>query len=77
MQGYGLVLPLIDLFRRYFEIEGTDDPRRIRERVTGKLLTLDEALRPTLPAFLALLDVPVEDASPGPTAIRRSAGGGR
>jgi predicted ATPase len=31
--------------------------------VTGKLLTLDEALRPTLPAFLALLDVPVEDAS--------------
>ena len=56
-------LPLIDLFRRYFEIEGTDDPRRIRERVTGKLLTLDEALRPTLPAFLALLDVPVEDAS--------------
>ena len=56
-------LPLIDLFRRYFEIEGTDDPRRIRERVTGKLLTLDEALRPTMPAFLALLDVPVEDAS--------------
>ena len=56
-------LPLIDLFRRYFEIEGTDDPRRIRERVTGKLLTLDEALRPTLPAFLALLDVPIEDAS--------------
>ena len=56
-------LPLIDLFRRYFEIEGTDDPRRMRERVTGKLLTLDEALRPTMPAFLALLDVPVEDAS--------------
>ena len=27
-----------------------DDPRRIREKVTGKLPTLDEALRPTLPA---------------------------
>jgi tetratricopeptide (TPR) repeat protein len=67
-------LPLIDLLRRYFEIEGTDDPRRIRERVTGKLLTLDEALRPTLPAFLALLDVPVEDASwanSDPTQRRR------
>jgi hypothetical protein len=38
-----------------------DDPRRIRE-ITGKLLTLDESLRPTLPAFLQLLDVPVEDA---------------
>ena len=67
-------LPLIDLFRRYFEIEGTDAPRRIRERVIGKLLTLDEALRPTLPAFLALLDAPVEDASwanSDPTQRRR------
>ncbi len=67
-------LPLIDLFRRYFEIEGADDPRRIRERVIGKLLTLDEALRPTLPAFLALLDAPVEDASwanSDPTQRRR------
>jgi tetratricopeptide (TPR) repeat protein len=31
--------------------------------VTGKLLTLDRALEPTLPALLALLDVPVDDAS--------------
>src|SRR4030095_15044784 len=29
--------------------------------VTGKLLTLEEALKPLLPAVLALLDVPVED----------------
>ena len=34
----------------------------MREKVTGKLLTLDESLRPTLPAFLQLLDVPVDDA---------------
>src|SRR5262249_61870658 len=27
----------------------------------GKLLALDRALEPALPAFLALLDVPVED----------------
>ena len=33
----------------------------IREKVTGKLLTLDKALEPALPAFCALLDVPVED----------------
>src|SRR5205807_1336005 len=38
-----------------------DDTRRIREKVTGKLLTLDRALEPTLPALLALLEVPVED----------------
>jgi tetratricopeptide (TPR) repeat protein len=36
--------------------------REIREKVTGKLLTLDRTLEPTLPALLALLDVPVEDA---------------
>ena len=34
---------------------------KIREKVTGKLLTLDKALEPTLPAFLTLLDVAVED----------------
>ena len=54
-------LPVIDLLKPYFKIHDRDDPRDVREKVTGKLLTLDEALRPTLPAFLALLDVPVED----------------
>jgi len=47
---------------RAFQLEERDDPRRVREKVTGKLLTLDESLRPTLPAFLQLLDVPVDDA---------------
>ena len=56
-------LPVIDLLNVYFQVEEGDDPRRIREKVTGKLLTLDEALRPTLPAFLSLLEVPVEDAA--------------
>ena len=55
-------LPLIDLLKNYFQIENADDARRIREKVTGKLLTLDDTLRPTLPAFLALLDVPVNDS---------------
>jgi class 3 adenylate cyclase len=56
-------LPIIDLLKVYFRLEDGDDPRRIREKVTGKLLTLDEALRPTLPAFLALLEAPVDDAA--------------
>jgi len=56
-------LPVIDLLNVYFQVEEGDDRRRIREKVTGKLLTLDEALRPTLPAFLSLLEVPVEDAT--------------
>lgn len=33
----------------------------MREKLTGRLLTLDPALGPTLPAFLALLEVPAED----------------
>jgi class 3 adenylate cyclase/predicted ATPase len=54
-------LPLIDLLKAYFKISDRDDQREIREKVTGKLLTLDKALEPILPAFLALLDVAVED----------------
>ena len=56
-------LPVIDLLKAYFQIEDRDDGRRMREKLTGRLLTLDPALGPTLPAFLALLEVPVEDAS--------------
>jgi tetratricopeptide (TPR) repeat protein len=54
-------LPVIDLLKAYFKIQDRDDQREIREKVTGKLLTLDKSLESTLPAFLALLDVPVDD----------------
>ncbi|MEJ2122617.1 MAG: adenylate/guanylate cyclase domain-containing protein [Alphaproteobacteria bacterium] len=54
-------LPVIDLLKGYFQVSNHDDARRIREKVTGKLFTLDEELKPALPALLALLDVPVED----------------
>jgi class 3 adenylate cyclase/tetratricopeptide (TPR) repeat protein len=54
-------LPVRDLFKVYFQIDDRDNGRKIREKLTGKLLTLDATLGPTLPAFLTLLDVPVED----------------
>jgi tetratricopeptide (TPR) repeat protein len=54
-------LPVIELLKSYCGVEARDDVRRIREKVTGKLLALDRALEPILPAFLALLDVPVDD----------------
>ena len=54
--------PVIELLRHYFHIEARDDNQRVRERVTGKLLSLDRALESTLPVFLSLLDVPVDDA---------------
>jgi len=54
-------LPLIQLLRTYFQIEARDDARKIQEKVTGKLFSLDRALEPSLPALLWLLDVPVDD----------------
>jgi class 3 adenylate cyclase len=55
--------PVIDLLKSYFQIEDRDDARRIREKATGKLLTLDEVLKPLLVPLLALLDVAVEEES--------------
>src|SRR5581483_8762898 len=48
-------LPVIDLLKTYCGVEVRDEPRRIREKLTGKVLALDESLHPTLPALLALL----------------------
>src|SRR5262249_2809265 len=55
--------PVIDLLRGYFQIEPSDNERRMRERITGKLLSLDRGLEPALPALLALLDVATDDAA--------------
>ncbi|HTD57318.1 MAG TPA: adenylate/guanylate cyclase domain-containing protein, partial [Solirubrobacteraceae bacterium] len=57
-----LYLPVINLLRSYFKIQEEDAEREAREKILGKLLALDETLRPTLPAFLGLLDFPVEDS---------------
>jgi tetratricopeptide (TPR) repeat protein len=54
-------LPVVDLLKVYFKVHDREGHREIREKVTGKLLTLDRALEPTLPALLALLGVPIED----------------
>ena len=56
-------LPVVELLKSYGGIESGDDARRIREKLTGKLLTLDPALHAALPALLALLDVAVDDAA--------------
>jgi class 3 adenylate cyclase/tetratricopeptide (TPR) repeat protein len=49
-------VPVVDLLKRYCHIEERDDPRTIRAKVTGQILTLDETLQATIPALLALLD---------------------
>jgi class 3 adenylate cyclase/tetratricopeptide (TPR) repeat protein len=50
-------LPVIELLKGYFKIDDRDEPRTIREKITGKLLTLAESLRPLLAAFFALFDI--------------------
>src|SRR5499425_1620880 len=56
-------LPVIELLKAYCRIQERDDPRAIRERVAGKLLTLDRSLESLLTPLLALLDVPIDDKS--------------
>src|SRR5215813_580710 len=54
-------VPVVDLLKRYMHVEDGDAPRTVRAKVTGHLLTLDEALQDTIPALLALLDaLPVD-----------------
>jgi class 3 adenylate cyclase/tetratricopeptide (TPR) repeat protein len=48
--------PVIDLLKRYTHVGERDDARTVRAKVTGQVLTLDDALQETLPALLSLLD---------------------
>ena len=48
-------LPLIELLRNYCQITAHDDERRRREKLTGKVLTLDRALEDSLPYLSHLL----------------------
>jgi class 3 adenylate cyclase/tetratricopeptide (TPR) repeat protein len=48
--------PVVELLKRYMHVEDEDEPRTVRAKLMGHLLTLDEALQETIPALLALLD---------------------
>ena len=50
-------LPVIELLKSYFDIQVLDDERKKREKVTGKVLTLDRSLEDTLPYLFALLGI--------------------
>ncbi|MEE8557138.1 MAG: AAA family ATPase, partial [Myxococcota bacterium] len=60
-------LPLLELLRGYFGITEQDDDQAARERITGRLLLLDEAYRDTLPHLFELLGV-ADPARPAPSA---------
>ena len=54
-------LPVIDLLRNYFKIANEDDERTRREKVNGKVLTLDRALEDAIPYLFSLLGVVESD----------------
>jgi class 3 adenylate cyclase/tetratricopeptide (TPR) repeat protein len=69
-------LPVTEFLRGYFQITSSDEPAVVREKVTSKLLSLDERLSSALPALLMVLDLPQEDLPSSTLALpqrRRSA----
>jgi class 3 adenylate cyclase/predicted ATPase len=56
-------LPLIDLLKNYFQLTPHDDERRRREKITGRVLTLDRSLEDTLSYLFFLLGL-AESTSP-------------
>jgi class 3 adenylate cyclase/predicted ATPase len=50
-------LPLIELLKNYVQITPQDDERGRREKVIGRVLTLDQHLEDTLPYLFALLGI--------------------
>jgi class 3 adenylate cyclase/tetratricopeptide (TPR) repeat protein len=54
--------PVLDLLRRYAHVDERDDARTIRAKVTGQLLTLDEALQDAIAPLLALLEALPDDS---------------
>ena len=67
--------PVLDLLKGYFQIAPQDDDRRIREKVTGKVLTLDRALEPTLPAVAGTAGGACRRSTVAETSIPRNAAG--
>jgi predicted ATPase len=67
-------LPVIDLLWSYFEITSDDDERKRREKINGKVLTLDRSLEDALPylhAMLGLSDANSPVAEMEPQARKR------
>jgi serine/threonine protein kinase/tetratricopeptide (TPR) repeat protein len=50
-------LPIIDLVKRLFQIEDTDDPTIVRARVDSEAQALGEEVRPALPLIKYLLSI--------------------
>ena len=54
-------LPLVDFLKGYLKVGDRDDARAIREKVTGKVVLLDQSLQDSIPAVLDLLGALPDD----------------
>jgi class 3 adenylate cyclase/predicted ATPase len=52
-----------DVLRTYLGVDAGAEAASVRERIAARVLALDADLEPTLPALLALLDVPLANES--------------
>ena len=59
------MLPMLELWRDYFEIEERDTADATRARIAGRLLLMDETFRESLPFLFDLFGVP-DPANPAP-----------
>jgi class 3 adenylate cyclase/tetratricopeptide (TPR) repeat protein len=50
-------LPVLDLLHSYFDIKSEDDARKRREKINGKIVTLDRSLEDGLPYLFGLFEV--------------------
>jgi len=67
-------LPILEIFRAWFEITPQDDAQRAREKIAGRMVLLDPALTETLPSLFEFLGVgdPARPApATGPEARQR------
>ena len=70
-------LPLIDLLKNYFQLTTQDDERRRREKITGKVLTLDRGLEDTLPYLFFILGLGPPPHKPLASSLKPQAGRSR
>ena len=54
-------LPMLQVFRSYYRIDDSDDPRTIREKIAGRLLLMDEGFRDALPLLFEIFGAPDPD----------------
>jgi len=59
------MLPMLEMWRAFYEIGDGDGPETTRAKITGRLLQMDESFREVLPIVFDLFGVP-DPANPSP-----------